>query len=87
MKVYIKNMVCLGTRSFVIQELKGLGFAYNTFEYGEIDFEENLSRAERKKLNQSMQQYGLELNYGGRDLLSKVRNAIHDLIDNHVATI
>jgi hypothetical protein len=86
MKIYIKNMVCLGTRSFVIQELEGLGFNYNTFELGEIDFEENLSRAERKKLDQSMQQYGLELSYGGSDLLSKIRNVIHNLADNYNAT-
>jgi hypothetical protein len=73
MKIYIKNMVCSGTRSLVIQELKGLGFNYNSFESGEIDFEDNLSLAERKKLYQSMQQYGLELNYRGSDLLSKIR--------------
>jgi hypothetical protein len=79
-------MVCLGTRSFVIQELEGLGFNYKSFESGEIDFEENLSRAERKKLDQSMQQYGLELNYGGSDLLSKIRNTIHNLADNYIAT-
>ena len=65
MKIYIKNMVCFGTKSYVIQELEGLGFKYNSFESGEVDFENNLSRAERKKLDQSMQQYGLELNYGG----------------------
>jgi hypothetical protein len=34
MKIYIKNMVCQGTRFFVIQELEGLGFKYNTFESG-----------------------------------------------------
>ena len=42
-------MVCQGTRFFVIQELEGLGFKYNTFESGGIDFEEDLSLAERKK--------------------------------------
>ncbi|MGC1391992.1 MAG: hypothetical protein WA816_13230 [Bacteroidales bacterium] len=73
MKIYIKNMVCLGTRFFVIQELKGLGFKYNSFESGEIDFEDNLSRAEKKKLYQSMQQYGLELKFVESDLLSKIR--------------
>jgi hypothetical protein len=85
MKIYIKNMVCLGTRFFVIQELEGLGHKYNIFKSEEINFEEDLSRAERKKLDQSMQQYGLELNYAGSDLLSKIRHAILDLVENHIA--
>lgn len=86
MKIYIKNMVCLGTKSFVIKELEGLGYNYSSFESGEIDFEVNLSRTERKKLDQSMQQFGLELNYRRSDLLSKIRNTIHNLADNYIAT-
>jgi hypothetical protein len=82
MKIYIKNMVCLGTRSFVIEELEGLGFNYNTFESGEIDFEEDLSRAERKKIYKSMQQYGLVLSFGKSNMISKILNVIHNLADN-----
>jgi hypothetical protein len=86
MKIYIKNMVCPGTRSFVIEELEGLGLNYNTFESGGIDFKENLSQAERNKLNKSMQQYGLELSFGKSNMISKILNVIHNLADNHTAT-
>jgi hypothetical protein len=85
MKIYIKNMVCLGTRYFVIQELEALGHSYHIFKSGVITFEKDLSRAERKKLDKSMQQYGLELNYMGSDLLSKIRHTVLDLVENHIA--
>jgi hypothetical protein len=75
MKIYIKNMVCLRTRFFVIQELEGLGFKYNSFESGEIDFKKDLSHSERKKIDQSLQKYGLELTFGESDLISKIRHA------------
>ena len=40
MKVNIKNMVCNGTRFFVIEELERLGFKYNAFASSIIDFKE-----------------------------------------------
>lgn len=61
MKIYIKNMVCQGTRFYVLRELERLGFKYNTFGSGEIDFEEDLSSADKKKLDQSLSKYGLEV--------------------------
>jgi len=76
MKIYIKNMVCRGTRSFVIRELEELGFKYNNFESGVIEFEENLSPSERRKLYQSFQQYGLEVKFVKNDLLSKIRHVL-----------
>jgi hypothetical protein len=78
-------MVCHGTRLFVIQELEGLGFKYNTFESGEIDFEEDLSLAERKKLDKSLQECGLELTFGKSKLVSKIRHAILDLVEKLLA--
>lgn len=76
MKIFIKNMVCNGTRSFVIKELEGLGITYNTFKSGVIEIVEDLSRADRKKLDQSMQQYGLELKFIESNVLSRIRHAI-----------
>jgi hypothetical protein len=75
MKIFIKNMVCNGTRSFVIKELEGLGITYNTFKSGVIDLVEDLSRADRKKLDLSMKQYGLELKFSESDVLSRIRRA------------
>lgn len=75
MKIYIKNMVCKGTKSFVIQELEGLGYKYISFESGELDLEEDLSRAERKEIGQILKQYGLELSFEKSDFMSKIRNA------------
>jgi hypothetical protein len=73
MKIYIKNMVCNGTKSFVIQELEELGFKYNTFESGEIDFVKDLSRSDKSKIDQSLQKYGLELSFEKTNLVSKIR--------------
>ena len=73
MKIFIKNMVCNGTKSFVIQELEELGFKYNTFESGEIDFVKDLSRSDKSKIDQSLQKYGLELSFEKTNLVSKIR--------------
>jgi len=56
--------------------LEELGFKYNNFESGVIEFEENLSPSERRKLNQSFQQYGLEVKFVKNDLLSKIRHVL-----------
>ena len=73
MKIFIKNMVCNGTRSYVIQELEELGFKYSTFESGEIDFVKDLSKSDKNKIDQSLQKYGLELSFGKTSLVSKIR--------------
>ena len=59
MKVKIKNMVCQGTKSFVIQELERLGFKYLRFDGWTIDFKEDLTLTEMNKLGESLYQYGL----------------------------
>jgi hypothetical protein len=87
MKIYIKNMVCLGTRFFVIQELEGLGFNYNSFESGEIEFEKELSQSEKKKLCQSLQEYGLELSFAKSSLISRIRHSIHNRAETHFTSM
>ena len=64
MRVKIKNMVCEGTKSFVIQELERLGLEYHKFESWTIEFKEDLSLTEMIKLGDSLYQYGLELTFG-----------------------
>ena len=80
-------MVCLGTRFFVIQELEGLGFNYNSFDSGEIDFEKDLSQSEKKKLCQSLQEYGLEVSFGKNSLISRIRHSILNRAENNVASM
>ena len=55
MTVEIKNMVCQGTKSFVIQELEKLGLKYHRFELWTIEFKEDLSFTEMIKLGDSHQ--------------------------------
>lgn len=59
MKVFIKNMVCQGTRKFVLQEIKKLGFKLISFDSGEIEFEKDLLPSEIKTLERSMFKFGL----------------------------
>ena len=63
MKIYIKNMVCQGTSSFVLLEMRKLGSNFKTFKLGEIDFEGDLSSDEINELHNSMATYGLEITF------------------------
>ncbi len=83
MKVYLKNMVCQGSRFFVIHELNKLGLKYKTFELGEIDFENEPSPELLKNLDQSLRKYGLELSPGKNRLVFEVRKTILDLIEKN----
>jgi hypothetical protein len=72
MKIYIRNMVCRGTRPLVAQELYRLGFKYKTFASGELYFEKNLSQSEIEDLGRSLDQFGLEMEIGGKACRFKV---------------
>ena len=61
MKVYIKNMVCQGTRKFVLMEIKKLGLSLVSFESGEIEFQNDLSPLETSELEYKLRKYGLEM--------------------------
>jgi hypothetical protein len=63
MKIYIKNMVCQGTRFYVLNELRNLGFKYNKFEFGELDLQEDLSLPEIQELDNSLRKFGLEFTF------------------------
>jgi len=63
MKIYIKNMVCRGTRLLIIQELERLGFSYNAIELEMIDFKKDLSLNELNELYQALNQYGLVVTF------------------------
>ena len=61
MEIYIRNMVCRGTKPLVLHELGKLGLNYKTFEFGKLEFEKNLSQSEIQVLESSLSQYGLKL--------------------------
>ena len=84
MKIYIKNMVCQGTKIFVLHELDSLGIVYRSFGLGEIDLDEDLSLDEIKKLDNSLRKYGLEIIFADSLLVSRIREAILGLIENDI---
>lgn len=61
MKVYLKNMVCQGTRKFVLMEVKKLGLKLESFESGRIEFNQNLTNDEVSQLEKRLGNYGLEM--------------------------
>jgi hypothetical protein len=83
MKIYLKNMVCQGTKFFVLHELGRLGLKYKSFELGEIDFEDDPSPEELKSLDKALRKYGLELSTGKNSLVFDVRKTVIDMIENN----
>lgn len=61
MKIFIKNMVCQGTRRFVMMEIKKLGLKLNSFDSGELEFVQDLSPVQTCALERSLNKYGLEM--------------------------
>jgi hypothetical protein len=88
MKVFIKNMVCQGTRKFVLQEIKRLGFKLISFDSGEIEFENELLPSQIKTLERSMFKFGLVI-FQESDLHSKTfdytsnKPEIHAYVDEY----
>jgi hypothetical protein len=60
MKIYIKNMVCQGTKKFVLREIKNLGLNLKSFESDVMEFQSELSPHESEVLILSLRKYGLE---------------------------
>lgn len=83
MKVYIKNMVCQGTKNFVLLELRKLGIRYSKFELGEIDFEKDVLLSEIKMLNNSLAKYGLSIVFRSSRVVESIRSAVLDLVKNN----
>jgi AraC family transcriptional regulator len=84
MKIYIKNMVCIGTKDFVVQELESMGINYKKFELSEIELEDDLTLPEIKRLDHAFRQYGLEVVFEKSKIVSQIRNTINDLIENNL---
>ncbi|HLN21769.1 MAG TPA: hypothetical protein VK213_11810 [Bacteroidales bacterium] len=61
MKIYLKNMVCQGTRKFVLSEVKKMGLELKSFESGSIEFGKDLSVDQEHQLEFRLKNYGLEI--------------------------
>ncbi|MGE5406508.1 MAG: hypothetical protein ACM3NR_02250 [Methanosarcina sp.] len=61
MKIFIKNMVCQGTRKFVLSEIKRLGLGLKSFETDELEFNRKLSKDEYDKVLIALNKYGLQI--------------------------
>lgn len=61
MKIFLKNMVCQGTRKYVMMEIKKLGLKLDSFDEGELEFSAELSPAQTVALERSLNKYGLEM--------------------------
>jgi hypothetical protein len=79
-------MVCQGTKSFVLLELKKLNLIYSSFKLGEIDFDKDLSLSEIRELDHSLRRYGLEVTFRNSKLVSEIRKAILDLVENDMTS-
>lgn len=84
MKIYIKNMVCQGTKFFVLLEMEKLGIKFTRFELGEIEIEDDLTLLEIRRLDYALRKYGLEVVFRKSKLVSKIRNIINDIIDQNI---
>lgn len=84
MKIYIKNMVCQGTKFFVLLEMEKLGIKFSTFELGEIEIEDDLTLVEIRRLDNSLRKYGLEVVFRKSKLVSEIRNLLNDVIEDNV---
>jgi hypothetical protein len=69
MKIYIKNMVCQGTKKYVLHEVKKLGLNLKSLDAGELEFQHDLSPAQQAALEFRLAKYGLET---GATTFSKV---------------
>jgi AraC-like DNA-binding protein len=84
MKIYIKNMVCQGTKFFVLLEMEKLGIKFTRFELGEIELEEDLTLLEIRRLDYALRKYGLEVVFRKSKLVARIRTILHELLDQNI---
>jgi chemotaxis receptor (MCP) glutamine deamidase CheD len=73
MKIFIKNMVCQGTRKFVLMEIKRLGLSLKTFEMDELEFQSELSAEQVENVISVLKKYGLEVMAKNNRLANEVK--------------
>jgi AraC-like DNA-binding protein len=74
-------MVCIRCKMVVKSELEKLGLHYNVVELGEAEIKENISLAQRDKLNIALKKSGLELMDDKKSMLiERIKNIIIELV-------
>jgi YesN/AraC family two-component response regulator len=61
MRLYIQNMVCLCCKMTVATVLKKMDINYTNLELGEVHLTASLNKKERKQLQKTLHEYGLEI--------------------------
>ncbi len=81
MKLYIKNMVCNRCIMVVKDELEKAGFQPVAVMLGEADFKEDLSPADKKKIQQVLEPLGFSLIDDRKNqLIEKIKTLIVELV-------
>lgn len=79
----IKNMMSSSCKIFVQNELNKLGVYNITVELGEVELSEDLPEEKLRLLDNALRSAGLEiLKDKNRQLVEKIKAAIHDLVYN-----
>jgi copper chaperone CopZ len=79
MKLYIKNMACDCCRVLIKEEIEKLGLTPMNVDLGEADVKQNLTAAQKEKLNEGLKKAGLEIIEDKRGiLLEKIKKLIYD---------
>ena len=81
MKLYIKNMVCSRCKMVVKAQLESLGLKPVNIALGEVELEEELSKAQLSSLNIALKATGFELIDNKKSqTIEKIKNAIVTLV-------
>ena len=81
MKIYVKNMACESCKVVVMEALEELKIIPIKVELGEIETKEDISDAEKNKLNSKIKKVGLELLEKKQGvLIEKIRKVMIDYV-------
>lgn len=76
-------MACVSCKAVVKEAIEKLNFHAVKVELGEVEIKEDLTDAEKKKLNTLIKKVGLEIiEDKGGILIEQVKKACHDYLDN-----
>lgn len=81
MKLYVRNMACLSCKVVVQEALEEMEIQLVKVELGEIETKEDLSNAEKQKLNDIIKKVGLELLETKQGaIIEKIRQVVIDYV-------
>jgi len=81
MKLYVRNMACLSCKVVVQEALEEMEIQLVKVELGEIETKEDLSNAEKQKINDIIKKVGLELLETKQGaIIEKIRQVVIDYV-------